>query len=103
MKGVETIAIDTREPYKGLLQLFTTHALHRIAPQAFDLADDSHLGSFSPECGLPHHLRTVYYSRNRLLDAGWPTNQDRPPGPSSPDLAFNQVSDLTLRSVVGNI
>jgi hypothetical protein len=42
-EGEKPIAVDAREADKDLPQRLAAHALHRVAPEAFDLTDDTHL------------------------------------------------------------
>src|SRR6266478_7028488 len=41
--GVEAVAIDAGKPDIGLRQLLAAHALDRIAPEAIDPSDETHL------------------------------------------------------------
>ena len=43
LEGEKPIAVDAREADKDLPQRLAAHALHWVAPEAFDLTDDTHL------------------------------------------------------------
>src|SRR5215207_3109857 len=52
LEGKVAVAIDPGEPHEGFLQLLAAHALDRIAPEAIDLSNNTHVRT--PFRDAPH-------------------------------------------------